>query len=73
MHEQAFAAFIRNPAKQAGKRTQHGYTGGAFSAVNDGVCKHSPCPLMTTTGARRYRVCRSALQREARWFPNVPT
>jgi len=33
----------------------------AFSAVNDGVCKHSPCPLITTTGARRRRECKSAL------------
>jgi len=27
----------------------------------DGVCKHSPCPLITTTGARRRRECKSAL------------
>src|SRR3546814_2972629 len=29
------------------------YTRPAFSAVIDGVHKHTPCPLMTTTGAQR--------------------
>src|SRR3546814_11306410 len=29
------------------------YTLPAFSAVIDGVHKHKPCPLMTTTGAQR--------------------
>src|SRR3546814_3274838 len=29
------------------------YTHPAFSAVIDGVHKHTPCPLMTTTGAQR--------------------
>src|SRR5690606_26238908 len=34
------------------RRTLARYTSGAFSAVIDGVHKHTPCPLMTTTGAQ---------------------
>jgi len=56
-----------NPLYFAERLTEH--CGGAkiffkreeLNHTGDGMCKHSPCPLRTTPGARQRRECRSAL------------